>query len=93
MDTTTGGPDITAGIFDGAVTLHTAEEVRDALRALGHPEPAHYGIRTVSDHITDDDRKREPDFYAGLEALELALTDRAPYVHTARLFQLVGRTA
>lgn len=79
--------------FDAAVTLHTAQEVRDTLRTLGHPAPAHYGIRTVADHITDDDRKRDPDFYAELEALELALTDRDPYVHTARLFQLVSRAA
>ncbi|THA23794.1 methyltransferase domain-containing protein [Streptomyces sp. RKND-216] len=79
--------------FEAPVVLHTAEEVRAVLRTLGHHEPAHYGIRTVADHITDDDRKREPGFYAGLEALELALTDRDPYVHTARLFQLVSRSA
>lgn len=77
--------------FDAPLTLHTAEEVRAALRPLGHAQSAHYGIRTVADHITDDDRKHDPGFYAGLEALELALTDRDPYVHTARLFQLVSR--
>ena len=77
--------------FDAAITLHTAEEVAAVLARLGHKEPAHYGIRTVSDHITDDERKRDPDFYAALEELELALTDRAPYVHTARLFQLISR--
>lgn len=77
-------------VFDAAVTLHTAEEVTAVLGRLGHDEPAHYGIRTVADHITDDERKRDRAFYAGLEALELALTDRAPYVHTARLFQIVS---
>ncbi|MFR9756156.1 hypothetical protein [Streptomyces sp. TR06-5] len=84
-----GGAAVT---FDAEITLHTAEEVRAALAPLGHTDCAHYGIRTVSDHITDDDRKRDPAFYADLEALELALTDRAPYVHTARLFQLVSRS-
>ena len=65
--------------------------MRVVLAALGHERPAHYGLRTVADHLTDDERKREPRFYAHLEALELALTDRAPYLHTARLFQLVSR--
>lgn len=81
----------TAVTFDADITLHTAEEVHGALTALGHEVTGHYGIRTVADHITDDARKRDPDFYASLEALELALTDRAPYVHTARLFQLLSR--
>lgn len=78
--------------FDAEVTLHTAEELRAVLARLGCAEVHHYGIRTVADHITDDVRKADPAFYAELEALELALTDREPYVHTARVLQLVTRT-
>lgn len=80
----------TAVTFDAEITLHTAEEVRTQLDALGCPGAYHYGIRSVADHITDDARKHDPGFYAGLEALELALTDHEAYRPTARLFQLVA---
>ncbi|AXK31317.1 methyltransferase domain-containing protein [Streptomyces armeniacus] len=76
--------------FDAGLTLHTAEEITAELTVLGCTGVRHYGIRTVADHITDDARKRDPAFYADLEALELALTDREPYVHTARIFHLVA---
>ncbi|MEV4314475.1 methyltransferase domain-containing protein [Actinocrispum sp. NPDC049592] len=76
--------------FSAKITLYTAEEIAEVLEALGCEVRAHYGIRCVSDYITDDDRKREPQFYAELERLELALTGRHPYMHTARIFQLVA---
>jgi S-adenosylmethionine-dependent methyltransferase len=77
--------------FDTTITLHTAEEVRAVLDDLGYPDLAHYGIRSVCDYIADDERKHDPAFFAELERLELAVADRPPYVHIARLFQLVGR--
>jgi S-adenosylmethionine-dependent methyltransferase len=58
---------------------------------LGCEDIEHRGIRTVQDHIVDDARKHEPEFYAALEALELALTDRHPYPHTARILHLLAR--
>lgn len=76
--------------FDTTITLHTAEEVTAVLTGLGCPVLGHYGIRSVCDYIADDDRKHDPAFFAQLEALELAVTDRPPYVHTARIFHLVG---
>jgi S-adenosylmethionine-dependent methyltransferase len=76
--------------FGTTITLHTAEEITTALTDLGCRVVGHYGIRSVSDYIVDDARKHEPEFYADLERLELALTDRAPYQHTARIFQLVA---
>ncbi|MCX4515427.1 hypothetical protein OHA27_34945 [Streptomyces sp. NBC_01619] len=51
---------------------------------------AHYGIRSFCDYITDDARKHGSSFYADLERLELAVTARPPYMHTARLFQLTA---
>ncbi|WP_030019688.1 class I SAM-dependent methyltransferase [Streptomyces monomycini] len=78
-------------MFDSALTLRTAEEIARHLSDLGCQDPHHYGIRSVCDYIIDDARKRDPAFYEDLERLELALTDRHPYMHTARLFQLVGR--
>lgn len=77
--------------FDAGLTLHTAEEVSALLTELGCTGIEHCGIRSVNDHITDDARKHEPDFFAALEALELAVTNRQPYPHTAKLFQLLAR--
>lgn len=76
--------------FGTTITLHTAEEITPILTNLGCRLVGHYGIRSVSDYIVDDARKHEPEFYADLERLELALTGRAPYQHTARIFQLVA---
>ncbi|WTJ88243.1 class I SAM-dependent methyltransferase [Streptomyces sp. NBC_01538] len=77
-------------MFNSALTLHTAEEIIHTLREAGCRDIAHYGIRSFCDYITDDARKHEPDFYADLERLELAITARPPYMHTARLFQLTA---
>ncbi len=77
-------------IFGTTINLHTAESVSVVLEELGCSVQAHYGIRCVNDYITDDDRRHEPQFYAELERLELALTGRHPYMHTARIFQLVA---
>lgn len=52
---------------------------------------ARFGIRCVTDYIADDARKHDPDFYADLEQLELALCDREPFLRTARMWQLIGR--
>ncbi len=77
--------------FDAALTLHTAEEIAPVLEELGCREVRHYGIRCVCDYVTDDERKHDPAFYNSLERLELAMTARHPYMHTARLFQLITR--
>ncbi|MET9886459.1 methyltransferase domain-containing protein [Streptomyces sp. NPDC006430] len=77
-------------MFDSALTLHTAEEITPHLTDLGCRDLRHYGIRSVCDYITDDARKHDPAFYEDLERLELALTARHPYMHTARLFQLTA---
>lgn len=52
---------------------------------------ARYGLLTVTAYIANDERKFEPDFYRDLEALELQLCDREPYVGSARMWQLVAR--
>lgn len=78
-------------MFDSALTLHTAEEITSVLENMGCRDVWHYGIRSVCDYITDDARKHDPTFYDDLERLELAVTARHPYMHTARLFQLTAR--
>ncbi|WP_433244377.1 class I SAM-dependent methyltransferase [Streptosporangium sp. CA-135522] len=77
-------------MFDSALTLHTAEEITSHLDDLGCRDVRHYGIRSVCDYITDDARKYDPAFYGDLERLELVVTARHPYMHTARLFQLTA---
>ncbi|MFI2736142.1 class I SAM-dependent methyltransferase [Streptomyces sp. NPDC018711] len=78
-------------MFDSELTLHTAEEIIPVLENLGCRDVRHYGIRSFCDYLTDDARKYDPTYYADLERLELATTARAPYTHTARLFQLTSR--
>lgn len=51
----------------------------------------HYGVRCVTDYIPDDRIKSDPAFFARLEALELAMSDRMPYPLTARYFHLFGQ--
>ncbi|MCX4979836.1 hypothetical protein [Streptomyces sp. NBC_00572] len=61
------------------------------LEDLGCHDVRHYGIRSFCDYITDDARRYDQTYYDDLERLELATTARAPYMHTARLFQLTAR--
>ncbi len=49
-----------------------------------------YGARAVIDLIADHDAKCEPDIYAAIERLELALCDRPPYRDMAALWQLIA---
>ena len=60
-------------------------------RSMDFDIVATYGLLAVTTYIANDGRKYEADFYRELEALELALCDREPYVQTARFWQLVAR--
>lgn len=94
--------DLTAALESLAATRHytqtfgtpvfprTAEEVSGVMLGLGVNVLGHYGIRSVCDYIPDDQRKYDATFFAELERLEIALSDRMPYVSTARLFHLIG---
>ena len=41
--------------------------------------------------LVDNALKTDPEFYAQLERLEIALSDRYPYYLAARYFQVVAR--
>ncbi|MFI6098837.1 class I SAM-dependent methyltransferase [Lentzea sp. NPDC051213] len=73
--------------FDREIRLFTYDEIVTELR--GCEVLGHYGIRSVCDYIADDSLKHSA--YEALEELELALTDREPYMHTARLFQVIAQ--
>jgi ubiquinone/menaquinone biosynthesis C-methylase UbiE len=76
--------------FGAPMTPRTAEEIAGHLTNLGARVAGHYGIRSVCDYMADDDRKYDASFYAELERLEIALSDRMPYKLTARLFHLIA---
>lgn len=76
--------------FDHDVRRLEAADIIAALHTNGCRIRSRFGIRCIADFITDDDLKADPDFYARLERLELAVCDREPFVHTARLWQLVA---
>ncbi|MDG9705695.1 hypothetical protein [Streptomyces sp. DH37] len=77
--------------FGTTMALYTAEEIASLPDGLGCPRADRYGIRSVCDHIADDERKHDPAFHADLERLEPAVTDRPAHRHTARLYQLAAR--
>ncbi|MGM7644856.1 hypothetical protein ACSVDM_08165 [Nocardia sp. JW2] len=77
--------------YDTEARACYADDIAGDLRDAGLEVLGHSGIRVVCDLITDDARKSDSDFYADLERLELALANRAPYPHFARMFQLIAR--
>jgi S-adenosylmethionine-dependent methyltransferase len=79
-----------ARTFGTPVYPRTGEEISTVLRSLGAGMLGHYGIRSVCDLIPDEERKYDATFFAELERLEIALSNRMPYVLIARLFHLVA---
>ena len=77
--------------FDLAARLYVAEDLYQPLEQAGCSVIGRYGVRCVNDYIFDNDLKSDPAFFARLERLELALTDRYPYYLLARFFQLIAR--
>ncbi len=83
----------TAGMFGVAVPHYAAEDFMTPLAELGCTLLGRFGIRCFTDYIVDNERKSDPGFYADLERLELAVSDRFPYYLTGRFFQLIVRKA
>ena len=79
--------------FDHTVRVYTAEEISTLLSTAGFSVTNHYGIRVFIDYIADNDIKEDIENYAKIEALERQLTDKFPYKHLARTFQLIGTRA
>ncbi len=78
-------------LFDTPVSRQTPGAAIELLRQVGTRVIGHYGVRTVCDYLADDERRRDPGFYADLERLELALADQMPYPWIARVFHLIAR--
>jgi len=67
------------------------DETADRLTAAGLELVGRYGGRIANDLLTDDDAKLDPDYFADLERLELALCDREPFCRIGAFWQLVAR--
>lgn len=77
--------------FDCEVRKVPFAAVESHLRSLGCTVVGRYGGRIANDLVTDDARKHDPEFYADLERLELALCDQEPFWRTGAFWQLVGQ--
>jgi len=82
---------IFAYTFGVPVQAYVAEDLYQSLEQAGCSVIGRYGVRCVNDYIFDNSLKADPAFFARLERLELALTDRYPYYLLARFFQLIAR--
>jgi S-adenosylmethionine-dependent methyltransferase len=51
----------------------------------------HYGIRCISDYLADNTRKFDPVFFADLERLEYAMSDKNPYRLIARFVHFIAQ--
>jgi S-adenosylmethionine-dependent methyltransferase len=77
--------------FEHDVARIGVDQGRELLEAAGCSVVGRYGCRAVIDLIADDVAKRDPERYAAIERLELAVCDRSPYRDVARAWQLVAR--
>lgn len=68
------------------------DEVAAALRARGCDVVSHTGGRVANDLVADDSVKDDPEWYAALVDLEVALHDREPFRRTGAYWHLVVRT-
>ena len=77
--------------FGTSVQRIEASHAADLIERCGFDVIATYGLLAATTYIANDARKYESEFYRDLEALELTLCDREPYVRTARFWQLVAQ--
>lgn len=80
-----------ATTFGVDITEYVAEEIIGKLSQMDCLVEEHYGIRCIFDYWGSDELKSNPETQDEMLKLELALTDRHPYKHLARFFQVVAR--
>ncbi len=80
-----------ATTFGVNISEYVAEEIMDKLSQMDCVVEQHYGIRCINDYWGDEKLKSNAETHDEMEKLELALTDRHPYKHLARFFQVVAR--
>jgi S-adenosylmethionine-dependent methyltransferase len=75
--------------FGKAEKRHAPEDLISHLLELEFDLLGHYGLRCIVDYLTDNEAKFDPAYFAALEKLEHAMTDRYPFYLLARMFQIV----
>lgn len=80
-------------VFETSIRLYAAEDLIPTLQDMGCSLVGRYGIRCVCDYIPDNETKTVPTFFAHLERLEHAMSDKYPYYLIARLYQVIARKA
>lgn len=80
-----------ATTFGVEINEYVAEEIIEKLSQMDCVVEQHYGIRCIFDYWGDEELKSSAQTQAEMEKLELELTDRHPYKHLARFFQVVAR--
>lgn len=78
-------------VFDIDEQQYRPDDVIDWLADLGLKLDKHYGIRCLYNYWGTNELKQDSAVYAQLQKLEVELTERYPYMLTARQFQLVAR--
>ena len=78
-------------IFNMDVHEFRAEDLSDCLAKKGCEIENHYGIRCMYNYWGTNEEKEDDKVNEKLRKLEFELTNREPYKHTARLFQLIVR--
>jgi S-adenosylmethionine-dependent methyltransferase len=86
LDATT----VEATLFKVPVHRFSGNEMIELLRQAGCSTASHYGVLCVCAYIPNNDLKYDPAFFAQLEQLELALSDRHPYNQVARFFHVIA---
>lgn len=82
---------IVSKVFDAPMTAYTAEELDAPLQKAGFQVVGQYGIRCINDYLPNNDLKQDPQKFAEIEKLELAMRDKFPYYLVARSFHLVAQ--
>lgn len=75
--------------FGKSEQRHTPEDLIAYLEGLGCTLLGHFGLRNIVDYLSDNESKFDPGYFAQLEELEYAMTDRYPYYLLARMFQII----
>jgi len=82
---------ILSKIFAASRKAYTPDELRGSLEEIGCSVVGQYGIRCVNDYIANNEIKNDPVFFAELEKLEYALSDRYPYYLLARFIHIIAQ--
>jgi S-adenosylmethionine-dependent methyltransferase len=82
---------IISKVFDAPMKAYAAEDMRIPLKKAGCAILGQYGIRCVNDYIPNNEIKNDPAFFADMEKLELAMSNKFPYYLMARSFHIVAQ--